>query len=442
MAREKVRRLDLLLKEFASAIENVRFDIRASVPRLSLCDVPDEVILPIFLLICKDFESVVNISLVCKKFRRIALSSSKLWAGYLLTLNTPPHVIDTIASRSGIQGLTVRIVQNSDDWAEHRLDRLKKLFEYSAQWKVVVTVLSDKASQFIHAHFPNESLNRLVELDSSDGSLFYANRQASFYQDWSLPSLRVMKDTSWLPPPSFAKQAPNLVECRLSSKPSDFPKLFSFLNAIPRLEKLTLSIEEDGAMVQSTELYPPAIRSLKLIFPQHFDNIVTKTLSVLLWPGVTHLTLCSCGSDDRAIIGWKLGLPCLKRLCSCLESFSLFLSDGRVKLYFIDDILSNLPCTVKKINLFIHAYEVSPLFSHDRDTVSETSRSTHPCLTSLIIAHCILLEQSFFPEVATQLKLRNIKLKELSDIYDRNEVEETQDIFREAGVLCDGNTPL
>lgn len=79
-AREKVRRLDSLLKELVSTSDNMRLAV--------LCTLPEEIILSFLQLACYDFWSIVKVSLVCKKFRHIKLSSSKLWAKCLLTLNT------------------------------------------------------------------------------------------------------------------------------------------------------------------------------------------------------------------------------------------------------------------------------------------------------------------------------------------------------------------
>lgn len=114
-AREKVRRLDSLLKELVSTSDNMRLAV--------LCTLPDQ-------LACYDFWSIVKISLVCKKFRHIKLSSSKLWAKCLLTLNTSPHVIDMVASRSGTSGLTV-ILRSSQFYEKDWVNRLTKLFEHS-----------------------------------------------------------------------------------------------------------------------------------------------------------------------------------------------------------------------------------------------------------------------------------------------------------------------
>lgn len=121
-AREKGRRLDSLLKELVSTSDNMRLAV--------LCTLPEEIILSFLQLACYDFWSIVKVSLVCKKFRHIKLSSSKLWAKCLLTLNTSPHVIDMVASRSGTSGLTV-ILRSSQFYEKDWVNRLTKLFEHN-----------------------------------------------------------------------------------------------------------------------------------------------------------------------------------------------------------------------------------------------------------------------------------------------------------------------
>lgn len=443
LAREKARSLDSLLNELVSSIENVRLGIRATVPRPSLCNIPDEVILEILQLVCTNLKSVVDISLVCKKLRCFTLSPSKLWAGSPLTLNTPSKVIDKIASLSGSNGINVRIENRSDNWTEPMLDRLRKLFEHCAQWKSLVVV---KGSQVIRAHFPNENLSRLVRLEISDDFEKYGSQQSSIYQDWSLPSLRILIDPTWLPPPSFASKVPNLIECCFTSKPSKFLELFSLLNAIPRLERLAVRVQHgndnDNAISKSAKLHLPTLRSLKVISFSILPHTVADAISVLLCPGITHLTLCNEADSATSIKCWKLGLPSLRRLCPCLESFTLLVygRTDREKLYFIDDILQNLPRTIKRIDLYLD----TEIFSHDQDSFSEVLESTHPLLTSLIIKRYFYKRrgqesQEFYPQVAAQLKLRKINLKELSDIYYGNVIKETRNIFREVGVLYDGN---
>lgn len=121
-AREKVRRLDSLLKELVSTSDNMRLAV--------LCTLPEEIILSFLQLACYDFWSIVKVSLVCKKFRHIKLSSSKLWAKCLFTLNTSPQVIDMVASRSGTSGLTV-ILRSSQFYEKDWVNRLTKLLEHS-----------------------------------------------------------------------------------------------------------------------------------------------------------------------------------------------------------------------------------------------------------------------------------------------------------------------
>lgn len=193
------------MNKLVSTIENVRQDIRASVRWLTVFDLPDEVIVPIFQPLSTDIIPVVEISLVCKRFRQIALSSSKLWSGCSLTLSVPRHIINMVASRSGSSGLTVVLEGTYHRLAKHQ-NRVSKLFEHSAQWKELTAVMDDLALRYISALFPN--LCALVKLYISGRLTKESHRLPSFYQNWSLPSLRILTDPTWIPPPSFASKVP------------------------------------------------------------------------------------------------------------------------------------------------------------------------------------------------------------------------------------------
>lgn len=139
LTAEKVRRLEAfpqLLKKLASTFDSVHMNLRACVPRLSLSGTPEEVILSVFHLACTDAQSVVDILRVCKRFRRIALSSSRLWIACPLTLDMPSHIIGMIASRSGSHGLTVRF-ETVRPRFKSEADAPLKLSGYSAKWNAV-----------------------------------------------------------------------------------------------------------------------------------------------------------------------------------------------------------------------------------------------------------------------------------------------------------------
>lgn len=136
--------------------------------------------------------------------------------------------------------------------------------------------IPDKTSQVIRTHLPNVHLSSLVNHEIKNG---HSSEQPPIYQDWSLPSLRILhrESCTWLPPPSFASRAPNLIACTLMSMTVDFPKLISFLNAIPRLEQIILKVckdkdDDNVALVQSMKLQFPKLWSLELICSSYGDN--------------------------------------------------------------------------------------------------------------------------------------------------------------------------
>lgn len=198
---------------------------------------------------------------------------------------------------------------------------------------------------------------------------------------------------------------------------------------------------DDTSMDESTTLNVPALRRLRLTFrPSWIQSTVEHILPILLCSGLTNLALRfherTQEGTDITILNCKRRPPSLCSLCPCLENFTLAIYGyaGRKKLYFIDDILHHLPCTIKSI--YVHLIGDIQLLSHGQSSFSGISESTHPFLTSFSVKHQKCLGQDFFPQVAAQFKLRKIKLKEVSYGYDENVMKDTRNIFHEAGELC------
>lgn len=445
LAREKVRRLEAfpqLLKKLAYTFDRLHLNLRACVPRLSLGGIPDEVILSILHLACADSVSVVNASRVCRRFRHIALSSSRLWAVCPLTTYMPPHIIDMIISRSGSNGLTIKLY--SGDLHE---DVFTKLFEYSARWKVVESTLLERTSNLLRTQFPNPDVSRLVKLVHHSDDL--PHWRSIFYYDWSLPSLQILSDNALIPPPSFINQAPSLTECHLAPKPSEFPKIISFLNATQSLDEIQINFKygrgESLVLVdRSLRLSLPTLRKLKLALPSQWSSDITveDILHMVLCPGILELMLCfeneSADTTDGCILEIQRGFPCIRDLCPSLERLSLTMigSAGKEKLYFIDDILQNLPSTIKHIELSIRHFYI---YTHYVDKFPHISESAHPHLTSLKIKLLKQPDQDFFSTVAKILLLQKIKLKELIAVDhggSKSMGKSAQRAFRRAGVMC------
>lgn len=444
---EKVRRLDAfpqLLKKLASTFDSVHLELLACVSRLSLSDIPDEVVLSILQLACTDFRSVVDVSRVCKRFRRITLSSSRLWAGCPLTTCMPPHIIDMVASRSGLHGLTVEF-----EIGRQPIDVLTKLLEYSARWSAVEFARIQGLSR-------NKNLGALVSLvNKGPTHKLGSGWEKRAYENWTMPSLQFLSDNAWIPPPSFAEQVPSLVKYQIAPRLPDVAKLISFLNATQGLEELQLNIQcgetDDYLTTPAINMRSnlPALRKLQLTLPPTawvYDDITLTEylLRMILCPGITELTL-RLGNEDRftstdgCIFGIKRGFTLIRDLCPCLERLSLTITGAaqREELYFIDDILQNLPRTIKHIDLSLGHIN---LWTHSVDTFPSVSESTHPRLTSLSIALHRHPRQDFFSTLAEFLQWRNIKLRALSVVYHENSEsmeESAQRAFRTAGVLCD-----
>lgn len=444
LAREKVRHLEAfpqLLKKLASTFDRIHLNLRTCVPRLSLGGIPDEVILSILELACTGCVSVVNVSRVCRRFRHIALSSSRLWAGCPLTTHMPPHIIDMITSRNVSNGLTIKLW-----WGDLAEDVLTKLFEYSARWKVVEYSLSERTSNLLLTQFPNPDVSGLVKLVYTV-SLPY--RGPIIYHDWSLPSLRILRDNASIPPLSFAKQVPILTECHLAPKPSEFPSLISFLNATQSLHEVQINFKYGGGeylipVDRSLSLSLPTLKKLKLALPSDWSSAITieDILLMVLCPGIVELILCfeneSADTTDGCILGIQRGFPCIRDMCPSLERLSLTMigSAGKEKLYFIDDILQNLPSTIKHIELSIRHFYI---YTHHVDKFPHISESAHPHLTSLNIKLLKHPDQDFFSTVAKILLLQKIKLKELIAVDhggSKSMGKSAQRAFRRAGVLC------
>lgn len=443
LERERFRQLDKfpkLLESLNSAFESIRNDVRACIPALSVCDLPDEITMHILKLVCTNIRSVVQASFVCKHFRRMVLSSPRLWAACTLTLNMSPHIVDVIATRSGSLGLDVKILDTVNYRNPARLStgKLTKLFQYSSRWKSAIFKPSSTTWQAISSNFPYPNLRSLVELSINDSFSLL-----STYTNWTLPALRILRvqsdDTL---PISFARKVPCLTNCQLLLRDNSV----SFLPAITGLVALNLQITDSPAqkvLNGSTTLSLPLLRKLGLEFHGlhaiNGSNIVKAILPLILCPNITELVLCMNESHRgllqrdtrtlqeeweieqtrRTILACKNALPLLKELYQFLRSFSLFISQpGRMKttistpqekLFIIDDVLEHLPNTIESVNLA--AWSI-PLSSHRADIMSDISGATHPNLTSLAIAPTPWTEKTVASEVRKELGQRSMRLED------------------------------
>lgn len=78
----------------------MHLNIRAHVPRLSPCGLPEEIILSVFRLTYAGFYSVVKVALVCKTF----------WAGCPLNICMPPYIIVMVKVYDGVAPLDLSSV--------------------------------------------------------------------------------------------------------------------------------------------------------------------------------------------------------------------------------------------------------------------------------------------------------------------------------------------
>lgn len=447
LTAEKVRRLEAfpqLLKKLASTFDSLHLELLTCVSRLSLSDIPDEVLLSILQLACTDCRSVVDVSRVCKRFRRITLSSSRLWAGCPLTTHMPPHIIDMVASRSGSNGLAIEL-----EIGRQPIDVLTKLLEYSARWSAVEFARIQGLSR-------NRNFGALVSLVNKGPTHKLGSAwEKRGYENWTMPSLRFLSDNAWIPPPSFAEQVPSLVKYQIAPRLPDVAKLISFLNATQGLEELQLFIQcgktDDYLTIQAINMRSnlPALRKLQLTLPPTawVYNDITLTeylLRMILSPGITEFSL-QIGNEDRltstdaCIFGFKRGFTLMRNMCPCLERLSLTITGAaqREELYFIDNILQNLPGTIEHIDLSLGHINLQ---THGVGTFPSVSESTHPRLTFLSIALHRHPQHDFFSTLSDQLQCRKIKLRVLSVVYhagSESMEESAQRTFRTAGVLCD-----
>lgn len=78
----------------------MHLNIRAHVPRLSPCGLPEEIILSVFRLTYAGFYSVVKVALICKIF----------WAGCPLNICIPPYIIVMVKVYDGVAPLDLSSV--------------------------------------------------------------------------------------------------------------------------------------------------------------------------------------------------------------------------------------------------------------------------------------------------------------------------------------------
>lgn len=425
LARERIRHLDAVLKKLTSTFETVRcsvedYDVRLSV---GIENLPDEVIEWIIHFSCADWKFLVDVSRVSKRFRRVALSSPRLWAACVLTLDMPPVAVDLVASRAASIGLNVKIVETSREVLLSPMDRLTVLFKYSARWKSAILKLSRTTAVSISAYFPNPDLGALVNLDIEN----------HIYTKWLMPSLRSLKlyNHNDVLAVSFAEKVPQLTECRLLL---DIHR-YNFLSGVSGLTTLNLRICDEQArdIARGTmTLNFPILKNLGLDFALASEtggNIVDLVLPAVSCPNITALTLCinegSVKQSDGAVsVCWRV-LPLLRDLYPFLRSFSLFMQrhvairnvSESYRLYFVDDILQHLPGTIESIGLA--AWSI-PLLSHRPGSAPDALQSSHPRLRSVNIEHTPWMEDSLLSKIAKQLHQRKIELKELEFKFSGN----------------------
>lgn len=104
MARSRLKRVEELFDTISFlklSLETCVTNLRQRMPKRYLTDLSNELLMLIFRLLEPDVNTLLHLSAVCKRFRRLLISSPHLWARQTMSSHMSRSLIDAIGSRSG-----------------------------------------------------------------------------------------------------------------------------------------------------------------------------------------------------------------------------------------------------------------------------------------------------------------------------------------------------
>lgn len=227
-----------------------------------LASIPDEVLSEILEHVVKFNYGLIsiydrgNLSLVCRRFRRVVLETPRMWTD-INSSHKKPYILACL-TKSKSAGLCIDLSFNANRFS-YSLDQSLSIFStilhHSSRWEQLHVYVSTEQAKsenleklrqsklFSSIHLP--SLHTLT----LGGPLFRGFSPAqeefnAFYQSWEMPNLRSLRINHGVPKSIVA---PNLISVELDLVSFDdgtgtSQQLQDFVSAVPTVEELYISL--------------------------------------------------------------------------------------------------------------------------------------------------------------------------------------------------------
>lgn len=386
-------------------------------------DLPDELLGYIFEMTSPDLSFLKGLSLVCKKMRRVTVSTPRLWAHQRISSLMSPAMIDKIVSRSGTLDLHLEV--------KSPLVPIDAISTYCHRWSAI-TLVKLKASDFrlFQSLTPSSKLTSLCSL-----TLIDSNSNYQFNDDWRPANLTHLDCYCGLP---TGLTASTLTYCSFHfHNVIDIRGLSTFLSSTPFLETLRIDLSYAKSSVLEDDLAElPSLQKFSVQLYQADRGAAMQILRAISMPNVTTLSVeildgTSIASESlwTVVTGFKhLEILNLKVTC---EVYEVEEDDS----WYLDDLLAFLPNSMKSLSLTIRDIRLRV----DCDVPFSAFRFKG--LRSVRFEECNRLDVNFFKELATRFKDEKILLDvlDIRKCRDINSEECTEEavkvLFRNAGVL-------
>lgn len=151
-----------------------------------LSKIPDEILAIILSLVDYNFETVVGLLGVCKRFKMVMLATPKVWANCIVSPDLYPKCAKTIIERSGRLPLICKIPRllHSDSNC-HAQDTILA----RRAWSLSLTYLYSAAVKNIHTEYRCLELPNLFHLTIKLVGSIQRAPSVPFYDTWRMPNL-------------------------------------------------------------------------------------------------------------------------------------------------------------------------------------------------------------------------------------------------------------
>lgn len=353
-------------------------------------DLPDELLAYIFemtspgLLVLKDW------SLVCKKMRRITISTPRLWTYQRISLSMSPTTIEKIMRRSGTHG--------HDLLVKSPLVPNEALSKHCHRWSAItLDELTASEFQLFQSLAPSLKLTSLCSL-----SLTPPNSNAYvFNSDWRPANLKRLSCSNIIP---TELPVSTLTYCFLRlERDIDIHRIATFLSSAPLLEGLHLETFERASGLGGTVVELPSLQDFSFYLGD------ATFLQVISMPNVTTLSVevFCLDSMDRL---WTV-VKGIEGKFKHLESLDLEVTymvfdkeedDDLDDALYMDELLASFPDSIKCLSITI------------RDKILCANRDipfgTFDDLRTVKFNNCNCLDFDFFEDLAARFKEEEILL--------------------------------